>query len=122
MKKDLMKLTGAVLALLVFAVGCGQTATTPRSDCLPQPDFPLTEETVLAAAADLGMTWEVDAEETLGDGETRISYMLRDPEGGTNAAAVSSSVAEGQRFLQVTFWGSSVEAAPAFAWEDWRRS
>lgn len=120
MKKNAMYLLGAVLALLLLTTGCGQTAAEPPKDGLPQPEFPLEEVAVLAAAEDLGMTWEVDEEETLGDGETRASYLLRDPETGVNTAAVSSSMAEGKRFLQVIFWTPDLESAPAFAWEDWK--
>ncbi len=111
-----------LFAIALFFAGCQRAA-------LPQPDFPLREDVVLAALEQTGLPGVISESETQSYTENHISYTLRDPvqtygdtENKVVTAGVSSALVEGGRFLSMTFISDAhVLKTVPFAWEDWKR-
>lgn len=105
---------------LVLGILC--TVTACQKAGIPRPVFPLTEEAVAAALEQTGMPGAISESETQSYGEGHTVYTLRtQPEGKQPSGFVSSSLAKGNRSLQLFFNTSPVPEAPPFAWEDWKQ-
>ena len=100
---------------------------------LPQPAFPLSEETLMQETEKSGFSWVLSEDETQSYQEGHISYVLRDPSGKLSeeaidtrlCASVSSAVVDGERELFLIFDSAPVstdggKTPLAFAWEDWK--
>ncbi|MCE5235720.1 MAG: hypothetical protein LLF87_06665 [Eubacteriales bacterium] len=117
----------AIYAALAFGVICS-LAGCQKSN-LPQPDFPLEEDAILAALEQAGLPGVISESETRSSHEGHMAYTLRDPAktyGDTGnkvvTAGISSAITEGERFLSMIFLSAPDEPATLpFTWEDWRR-
>lgn len=107
-----------------------------KKDVLPEPPFPLEEETVADALEKSGLPGEISASETDSYGEGHIVYTVRsqtetyseqtspeeaEAEPGTRllVATASSAVIEEGRQLQTIF--DQRDISEQFAWEDWKQ-
>lgn len=124
MKRMLCGLLAA--GMLLSLPGC-RTASPEElpAESLPRPEFPLTEETVNAALEQSGFPGEISSSETQSYQEGQIVYSLRDATRtyvpGGNAvlsAGISSSFADGERFLQIVVPLPEQEEPEPFDWED----
>lgn len=114
--------TFLAFGVLFSLAGCQKNA-------LPRPDFPLEEDTILAALEQAGLPGVISESETRSYVEGQMAYTLRDPaktygdtENKVMVAGISSAITEGERFLSMIF--SSAPGEPAafpFAWEDWEK-
>lgn len=81
-------------------------------------EFPPTEETVQAAAEQLG--WTLDRSETKSVGEGRVTYNIET--GDQTWVSVACTAAEGKRILGQGYFAVSLSEKPQFAWEDWEKA
>ena len=111
---------GLILSLtLVFALcGCGK-ASRPVS-------FPLDDDEVVSAVAELGLPWELSADECQSYSEDQRTCVLRDTaetytEGGSKLlrAAISSGSSGGGDYMFANFGGTPQTEEPEFDWAYW---
>lgn len=114
--------TFLAFSLLCALAGCQRNA-------LPQPDFPLTENTITDALEKTGLPGVISESETYSSVEGHIAYTLRDPtetyedtENKVLIAGISSAITEGERFLGMIFLSAPDKPVSLpFAWEDWKQ-
>lgn len=82
------------------------------------PEFPPTEETVQAAAEQLG--WTLDRSGTQSVEEGRVTYNIET--GDQTWVSVACTAAEGKRILGQGYFAVSLSEKPQFAWEDWEKA
>ena len=104
---------------LVFALcGCGKAAR-PVS-------FPLEDDKIMAAVTELGLTWELSADECQSYSGNQRTCVLRDTtetytEGGSKLmrAAISSGNSGGGDYMFANFEGTPQMEEPEFDWAYW---
>ncbi len=102
-----MKSTRPVALLLVLGAlsACGG------------PEFPPTEETVQAAAEELGWTLDPEVQR---EGEERVTYTLET--GKQDKVWAMCALADGEPVLRENCLITFLPEKPRFAWEDWRET
>ena len=106
------------LMLVLALCGCGK-ATRPVS-------FPLEDDKIMAAVTQLGLTWELSADECQSYFENQRTCVLRDTtetyaEGGSKLmrAAISSGNSGGGDYMFANFEGTPQTEEPEFDWAYW---
>ena len=106
------------LAIVLALCGCGK-ATRPVS-------FPLDDDKIVAAVAELGLPWELSADECQSYSEDQRTCVLRDTtetytEGGSKLlrAAISSGNSGGGEYMFANFEGTPQTEEPEFDWAYW---
>lgn len=106
------------LAIVLALCGCGK-ASRPVS-------FPLADDKIAAAVAELGLPWELSADECQSYSEDQRICVLRDTaetytEGGSNLlrAAISSGNSGGGEYMFANFEGTPQTEEPEFDWAYW---
>lgn len=105
-----------LLSLTVILAGCRKTQ-------LHQPVFPLTQEAVVAALEQSGLSGVVAVPEDypVEEGQTVYTVSGSETEETAMAVTISSALTEGERFLQVIFTSPHIPEQPSFAWESWKQ-
>lgn len=112
------------LTVVTLLAGCQQKETLPR------PEFPLSEETLVAALDETGLLWSIKQTDKATVGTMKkITYSLYRPESGRDYNSVfilSYDSDELGRRLQILFhepqnkqWWTEEKESVA-CWEDWR--
>lgn len=108
------------LTLMLILCGCGKTSR-PVS-------FPMDDDRVVAAVAELGLPWELSEDECQSYSENQRTCVLRDKtepytEGGKKLmrAAVSSGNFGGGDYLFLHFEGMHQTEEPEFDWGYWEK-
>lgn len=106
------------LAIVLALCGCGK-ASRPVS-------FPLADDKIVAAVAELGLPWELSADECQSYSEDQRTCVLRDTaetytEGGSKLlrAAISSGNSGGGEYMFANFEGTPQTEEPEFDWAYW---
>ena len=106
------------LAIVLALCGCGK-ASRPVS-------FPLADDKIAAAVAELGLPWELSADECQSYSEDQRTCVLRDTaetytEGGSKLlrAAISSGNSGGGEYMFANFEGTPQTEEPEFGWAYW---
>ncbi len=116
MKRTLSLILSLTLALALC--GCGK-ASRPVS-------FPLEDDKIVAAVTELGLPWELSAEECLSYSEDQRTCVLRDTaetytEGGSKLmrAAIGSGSSGGGDYMFANFEGTPQTEEPELSWAYW---
>lgn len=106
------------LTLVLALCGCGK-ASRPVS-------FPLEDDKIMAAVTELGLTWELSADECQSYSEDQRTCVLRDTtatyaEGGSKLmrAAISSGSSGGGDYMFANFEGTPQTEEPELNWAYW---
>ncbi len=117
-----------LICMVLVVVLLGSLAGCQKSG-LPQPDFPLEKDVIIAALEQTGLPGVISESETTSSIEGHIAYVLRDPtrtygdsENKLLTAGISSALTKGERFLSVSFRSAPGDPVTIpFAWEDWKQ-
>ena len=108
------------LTLVLALCGCGK-ASRPVS-------FPLDDDKIAAAVAELGLPWELSADECQSYSEDQRTCVLRDTtetytEGGSKLlrAAISSGSSGGGDYMFANFEGTPQTEEPELDWAYWEK-
>ena len=106
------------LTLVLALCGCGK-ASRPVS-------FPLEDDKIVSAVTELGLTWEISADECQSYLENQRTCVLRDTtetytEGGSKLlrAAISSGSSGGGDYMFANFEGTPQTEEPELDWAYW---
>mgnify|MGYP004501872189 FL=1 len=106
------------LMLVLALCGCGK-ASRPVS-------FPLDDDKIAVTVTELGLPWELSADECLSYSENQRTCVLRDTtetyaEGGSKLlrAAISSGSSGGGDYMFANFEGTPQTEEPEFDWAYW---
>ena len=116
MKRSLSLIISLMLVLTLC--GCGKA---------PRPvSFPLEDDKIAAAVAELGLPWELSADECQSYSEDQRTCVLRDTtvtytEGGSKPlrAAISSGSSGGGEYMFANYEGTPQAEEPELGWAYW---
>ena len=118
MKRALSLILSVTLVLALC--GCGKTSRPAG--------FPLEDDKIAAAVAELGLPWELSAEECQSYSEDQRTCVLRDTtetytDGGSKLlrAAISSGNSGGGDYMFANFEGAPQTEEPEFNWAYWEK-
>ncbi|MCI8304691.1 MAG: hypothetical protein HFF52_08700 [Lawsonibacter sp.] len=124
-----MRLSKLHTRLLVYAVLAPVLllAACQKQELLPKPEFPLSEEAVIAAVTAQGLDWTVSWNEQQGQTDTKTVYSLLQPESGREFGTVfitSSQTEELGRYLGAALVISRTQLQwpleEPHSWEEWK--
>ena len=109
--------------LLIFTLSAVLLSACQSKETLPQPEFPLSEETISAALTEQGLDWSIDQGHTPADSSS--TFLLLRPESGKEYGDLSVTAWETQdegRYLNITriISKKDLTTGESHSWEDWK--